>query len=377
MADSREGVCDSSDESSDTIQGSKSEYSTSSENETDEEDLTEATTSSGGRKRSKTCRGKGGCEDHAAAKKKKRKVTALDSKEIEDLASWIFSSDEAKKVEQHIRSSLLNDPRVESQSDRKQFAKHLLCATEGSNFELLVTGFCRRFSQESFASNLQSYRKASFSVAWMKLLTNFQPGKITQERMIVGQLLRKAPPTIFSADCVHSVRSVVHETVYGMIHEHIRLKKAENEADEDSAGQRRRELPEESDDTLFRYCGAALQTMIKLRTETLAGKQGRGELSKKRKPVLEKELEILCELVMKDKSDISNSLKNSDEGNLTFPRAELIPFLRSVDREVRGYATDSNLKKSPSKFLKTCQNAVLNNDNLEADFRVLVASLVN
>ena len=35
-----------------------------------------------------------------------------------------------------------------------------------------------------------------------------------------------------------------------MIHEHIRLKKAENEADEDSAGQRRRELPEESDDTL-------------------------------------------------------------------------------------------------------------------------------
>ena len=89
--------------------------------------------------------------------------------------------------------------------------------------------------------------------------------------MIVGRLLRKAP-TIFSADCVHSVRSVVHETVYGMIHEHIRLKKAENEADEDSAGQRRRELPEESDDTLFRYCGAALQRMIKLRTETRTGR---------------------------------------------------------------------------------------------------------
>ena len=349
MADSREGVYDSSDESSDTIKDSTSEYSTSSESETDEEDLTEATTSSGGRKRSKPAEG------NATAKttrpQKKSKVTALDSKEIEDLASWIFSSDEAKKVEQHIRSSLLNDPRVESQSDRKQFAKHLLCAAEGSNFELLVTGFCRRFStlaQESFASNLQSYRKASFSVAWMKLLTNFQPGKITQERMIVERLLRKAP-TIFSADCVHSVLSVVHETVYGMIHEHIRLKKAENEADEDSAGQRRRELPEESDDTLFRYCGAALQRMIKLRTETLGGKQGRGELSKKRKPVLEKELEILCELVMKDKSDISNSLKNSDEGNLTFPRAELIPFLRSVDREVREYATDSNLRKYPSK----------------------------
>ena len=88
MADSREGVCDSSDESSHTIQDSTSEYSTSSENETDEEDLTEATTSSDGRKRSKTCRGKGDCEDHAAAKKSK--VTALDSKEVEDPALDFF-----------------------------------------------------------------------------------------------------------------------------------------------------------------------------------------------------------------------------------------------------------------------------------------------
>ena len=88
MADSREGVCDSSDESSHTIQDSTSEYSTSSENETDEEDLTEATTSSDGRKRSKTCRGKGDCEDHAASKKSK--VTALDSKEVEDPALDFF-----------------------------------------------------------------------------------------------------------------------------------------------------------------------------------------------------------------------------------------------------------------------------------------------
>ena len=188
---------------SDTIQDSTSEYSTSSESETDEEDLTEATTSSGGRKRSKPAEGNATAK--ATRPQKKGKVTALDSKEIEDLASWIFSSDEAKKVEQHIRSSLLNDPRVESQSERKQFAKHLLCVAEGSNFELLVTKFCRRFStlaQESFASNLQNYRKAPFTVSWVKLLTNFQPGKITQERMKVERLLRKAP-TIFSADCVH------------------------------------------------------------------------------------------------------------------------------------------------------------------------------
>ena len=54
-------------------------------------------------------------------------------------------------------------------------AKHLLSATEEPNFQLLVAGFCRRFStlaQESFASNLQNCREASFSVSqWMKLLT--------------------------------------------------------------------------------------------------------------------------------------------------------------------------------------------------------------
>ena len=59
-------------------------------------------------------------------------------------------------------------------------------------------------------------------------------------------------------------------------------------------------------------------------------------------------LVVICELVLKDKSDISNSLKNLDEENLTFPRAELIPFLRSVDREVHEYATDSNLNIYPS-----------------------------
>jgi len=66
---------------------------------------------------------------------------------------------------------------------------------------------------------------------------------------------------------------------------------------------------------------------------------------------MEQELEILQQLVMKDKSAISSSLKNLDEGNLMFPRAEMITFLRSVDNEVREFATDSHLCRYPSKFL--------------------------
>ena len=114
---------------------------------------------------------------------------------MEDVAAWIFSSEEAKKVEQHIRSILLKDLRVISQTDGKHFAQYLLCTTEEPNFQLSVAGFCHRFStlaQESFASNQQNYWKASFLAFWMKLLTNFQPVKASQEQMIVERLLRKS-----------------------------------------------------------------------------------------------------------------------------------------------------------------------------------------
>lgn len=117
--------------------------------------------------------------------------------------------------------------------------------------------------------------------------------------------------------------------------------------------------------------------MIKLRKETLAGKKGHGKLSSQRKLIMEKELTLLQELLMKDKSDIPSSLKNLDEGNLIFSRVEMIPFLRSVDNNVREFATDSKLRKYPPKFLTMYPNAVLNNENLEVDFRLLVASLAN
>ena len=92
---------------------------------------------------------------------------------------------------------------------------------------------------------------------------------------------------------------------------------------------------------------------------------------------MEKGLEILQELVMKDKLTVSSSLKNLDEGNLLFPRAEMITFLQSVDNEVQEFATDSNLRRYPSKFLSMCQDAVLNNETLEMDFRLLVVFLTN
>ena len=299
----------------------------------------------------------------------------MNANEIEDLSTWNCSSEEVNKVEQNLRLNLVKDARI-NKGDRKRLVEHLLCDTEMQNFRLLMSGFCRKFStlaQEAYNSNIATYRKAAFSIAWMKFLSNFHPGRITQERMIVERLL-KSSNEVFDAHCVHGVLSVMHESVYSVIHDHVRIKKAETESR--GTYNARAQLCEESEDTLYRYCGASLHRMIKLREETLAGKKGRGELSGERKPVMTKELQILRELVMKDKSNIPESLKTLDEGNLKFPRTELLSFLRSVDNEVREFATDSNLRKYPSKFLTMCQNAVLNNETLEMDFRLIVAAIV-
>lgn len=91
---------------------------------------------------------------------------------------------------------------------------------------------------------------------------------------------------------------------------------------------------------------------------------------------MEKELAILNGLGMSDKSKLLQSLKNLDKGFLTFSREELISFLRALENEVRDCTYDSNLKKYPTEFLRMCQNAVLKNERLELEFRILVGSLV-
>ena len=124
--------------------------------------------------------------------------------------------------------------------------------------------------------------------------------------------------------------------------------------------------------------------MIKFRKKSLLvesskakGKMKRPKPSSSRRASIEEELKIVECLILKDKSSISEHLKNLDEGNLTFPKHELLPWLRSVDTEVRQFATDSNLKKFPTKFIKMCQNIVKLNERIEMDFRLIVSSLLN
>ena len=149
----------------------------------------------------------------------------------------------------------------------------------------------------------------------IKVLSNFHPGKTRQECMILDGLLKKSKES-FSPESVHCVMSVLHESVYTIIHDLVRLKNAKTYITtvDQAAHHARHELREESDDTLlvYRYYGAALHRMIKPRKDTLVGKKGRAELSSQWKPIMEKELTILQELLMKDKSDISPQQRQSE-----------------------------------------------------------------
>ena len=303
--------------------------------------------------------------------KKKKQNVSLNNDEVEELTSWIFSTQEAAQVEAEIRPQVASSPRVKLFSERERFTKHMLSEEQKANFWLLIAGFCRKFSTlASDCSKLpdKQNRKAVFSAAWMKLLSNFRSGKSSQERLIVERFLVGQH---FNIEVVHAVISLVHELVYTCVHSHIQRRKLSDT----TSDTRTSTLCTESDETLYRYCGAALHRMIKLRRETLLQKKGRGRVSRERKGIMELELDLLQDLTMKDKSSLSPGLQNLDEGNLVFPRTELIPFLRHVDDNVREFTCDSNLKRFPTKFLEMCRSSVLNNEQLEVDFRWLIAAL--
>ena len=197
------------------------------------------------------------------------------------------------------------------------FVEDLTSELQQQNFTLLVTGFCRKFSTliEQCSKEDKKVSKAVLECSWMKVMSNFQCGKATQERMIFERCLVNAPPA--TTEDIHCVISLIHELVYHVIHDHICSSKADQCSPEPSTSS----LTKESDDTLYRYCGDALQRMVKLRRETLEGKKKRAKPSETRKITMARVFEGL---ILIDKSNISPHLKNLDEGNLTFPRHELL-----------------------------------------------------
>ena len=124
-------MCESSEESSESseIYVSSSEFSTPSEIDDEEDyDASDAgcSTSRGKRKdptttrkRNKKTNPKGNNSTATASsskpprpKKRKEKSTALSGEQMDEISSWIFSTEEAKDVEDELRLKLLEDRRA-------------------------------------------------------------------------------------------------------------------------------------------------------------------------------------------------------------------------------------------------------------------------
>ena len=84
-----------------------------------------------------------------------------------------LSDEEAKNVDSELRKRLPKLPRMKAFKERWKIALHFTSEEQLENFNLLNVGFCRKFAtpaNQCYKNNVPKDRKASLSVAWMKVL---------------------------------------------------------------------------------------------------------------------------------------------------------------------------------------------------------------
>ena len=148
---------------------------------------------------------------------KSKKTTAskyMDEEQLKELASWVFSAEQADLVEEHIRKQLPECPNIETVTERKDLVAHMLSGQQKQNFKLLIVGFCRKFSSLAmeYYTLAAKDRKARFSIAWMKVLRKhiFFAGnsklKITRSVKTISQPKRERCSLLVMGSC-HGVLS--------------------------------------------------------------------------------------------------------------------------------------------------------------------------
>ena len=134
MVDARE---ESSEDSSDSTSSDNfSIYTETSSSEEDLQNVEEPRTSTSSATTHNSRKGKSKSFSKQPTVKSQRATNSLNDDQMKELTSWIFSTQEANEVEVHIRSCLLEPPRVTSTKERSRFAKHLLCEEQKANFQL-------------------------------------------------------------------------------------------------------------------------------------------------------------------------------------------------------------------------------------------------
>ena len=165
MAD--ESSSDELCESSDSFDVSSPEISTSSESISEEESVPQ--TSSRGKGKAKAKRAKttdaDACTGKRVAKrtprtKKQSANSSLNGTEMDDLTSWIFSPEEATRVQEHLRETLLNDAgslgcknRPEDQTEKESERRNRGNALSAFGRHFFGALLCGRKRKQIFAVN--------------------------------------------------------------------------------------------------------------------------------------------------------------------------------------------------------------------------------
>ena len=102
-------------------------------------------------------------------------------------------------MDSELRKRLPKSPRMKAFKERWKIALHFTSKEQLENFNLLNVGFCRKFA--TLAN--QCYENNVLSVAWMKVLSDFQNGKATRERMILERFLNLSNKLAFRPNESH------------------------------------------------------------------------------------------------------------------------------------------------------------------------------
>ena len=113
--------------------------------------------------------------------------------------------------------------------------------------------------------------------------------------------------------------------------------------------------PVDSDDTLYRICGAQMHRMIEVRKSKL---KAHGGASSK----LMSELQFLGQLVMsKEEKEkfLPLPLKSTERGGHTFPKLCMLPFMQRIVTQVKAEITDEAFKRYGENLFKVKQHLII------------------
>ena len=207
-------------------------------------------------------------------------------------------------------------------------------------------------------------KRAAFAHECAQDLLNFRDAG-TPHFEVWSQLM-EASAMERSRDSEAAIRSELYWYLYENFHSAILTRKDSNYNEMLPA----RNVIKEDIETIYRFSGFTLQSMIKLREETIKGVKGRKKVTKATKEKMQKELDVLEKLKLppSEKSVLPAALQILDEGRLTFFRPYLIPALENIDSKAREFLNPENAERYPSQLIKKTQDVVFNDQELKYCF---------